>query len=52
MLLEAEISTDVVTVTPSIDISDHLSKVARERIRLRQDDIRSPGFFPDASHSK
>ena len=46
MLLEAEISTDVVTVTPSIDFSDHLSKVARERIRLRQDDIRSPGFFP------
>ena len=38
-------STDIVAVTPSIDFSDHWSKVARERICLRQDDIRSPGFF-------
>ena len=41
MSLEAEMSTDIVTVTPSID----WSKVARERIRLQQDDIRSPVFF-------
>ena len=45
MSLEAEMSTDFVTVTPSINFSDHWSKVARERIRLKQDDIRSLGFF-------
>ena len=45
MSLEAEMSTDIVTVTPSIDLSDYWSKVARERIRLKQDDIRSPGSF-------
>ena len=45
MSLEAEMSTDIVTMTPSGDISDHWSKVARERIRLQKDDIRSPGFF-------
>ena len=54
MSLKAEMSTDIVTVTPSVDFSDHWSKVARERIRLKQDDIRSPGFFrnSDASHFK
>ena len=40
-------STDIVTMTPSGDISDHWSKVARERIRLQKDDIRSPGFFSE-----
>ena len=45
MSLEAEMSTDIVTMAPSGDFSDHWSKVARERIRLQQDDIRSPGFF-------
>ena len=47
MSFEAELSTDIVTVTPSIDFSDHWSKVARERIRLKQDDIRLPGFFQE-----
>ena len=37
--LEAGISIDIVTVTPSIDFSDHWSKIARKRIRLGADDI-------------
>ena len=43
LALEAEMPTDIVTLTP-INLSDKWSKVARERIRLKQDDIRSPGF--------
>ena len=43
MSLEAEMSTDIVTVTPLINFSDRWSKVARERIRLKADDMRSPG---------
>ena len=52
--MSLEAATDIVTVTPSIDLSDYWSKVARERIRLKQDDIRSPGFFrnSDASNFK
>ena len=45
MLLEAELSTDIVTVIPSIDSSKHWSKIARDRIRLGADNIRSSGFF-------
>ena len=43
--LEAEMSTDIVTATPSIDFSVHWSKVVRERIRYNADDVRSPIFF-------
>ena len=43
MSLEAEMSTDIVTVTPLINFSDRWSKVAQERIRLKADDMRSPG---------
>ena len=45
MSLEAELSTDIVTVIPSIDSSKLWFKIARDRIRLGADNIRSPGFF-------
>ena len=44
LALKAEMPTDIVTLTP-INLSDKWSKVARDRIRLKKDDIRSPGFF-------
>ena len=48
--LEPEMSTDIVTATPSIDFSVHWSKVVRERIRYNADEF----FFEntDASHLK
>ena len=44
MSIDFEMSLDIV-MAPSTDLGDHWSKVARERIRSKGNDIRSRGFF-------
>ena len=44
MSIDFEMSPDLV-MAPSTDLGDHWSKVARERIRSKGNDIRSRGFF-------
>ena len=45
VVISNDISTDIVSVTSSIDFSDHWSKVAPERILLKADDVRTRGSF-------
>ena len=44
MSLDIEMLPDIV-VFPCIDLTDYWYRVARERIRSRANDIRSPAFF-------
>ena len=44
MSIVFEMSPDIV-MAPSTDLGDHWSKVARERIRSKGNDLRSRGFF-------
>ena len=44
MSIDFKMSPDIV-MAPSTDLGDHWSKVARERIHSKGNDIRSRGFF-------